>query len=178
MVNDAHADKHRQKPRHGQAEAVEHRQEAECGVLAAHLERFHAGALIRDDIAVGQRHGLGCLLAAAGEQEHARLVWIGRERLEQQVLEPAAEPADREQSPEQFELAELAAELFQEEHLRSRHFHVNAVHERLRRDDMREPGELDGMGQVVGTGRPVEQDRQLAGQREPEEGEVAGHRSR
>ena len=38
VVHDPHADEERQQSGHGQAEAVEHRQEAEHGVVAAHLE--------------------------------------------------------------------------------------------------------------------------------------------
>lgn len=52
MVDDADADQEGQESRHGQSETVEHREEAESGVVASDLQRVDAGALVADDIAV------------------------------------------------------------------------------------------------------------------------------
>ena len=76
MTHHAHARQQRQQPGDRHAEAVKGRQEAEDGVLARHLQDVDAAALVAEEVAVRQRHRLGRLLRAAGEQHHGRAVRV------------------------------------------------------------------------------------------------------
>ena len=125
-----------------------------------------------------QRHRLGRLLRAAGEQHHRRLSGVGRRhRAADAARQPAhraaasaAARACRSSLAQVFEVTGTSAPSTCD---------AGAVDERLRRDDVRQPHQLRAAwARLAGPGRPVEHDRQLAGQVQAQERDVAGDRRR
>ncbi len=124
---------------------------------------------------MGQRHGLGRLLRAAREQHDGRLV---RGDVRKTAAHAARPEPHGQQRPQPLEEAYALTEVFKVHILGPFDRDGGAVDERPRGDDVGEVHEPGGVGQVGGAGRPVEDHRQLARQRQAEQGHVAGGRRR
>ena len=121
-----------------------------------------------------ERHGLGRALGAGREEDHRRGVGV---RPRQAVQQSAGQHVGGQQRQRRFQLADAGADIFQEQVLGPFDLDAQPVDQFLRSDDVADAQRLDGVGQVGGAGRPVQQHRQLAGQVQAEENHVGRHRA-
>ena len=98
-------------------------------------------------------------------------------RLRQAVQQPAGQHVGGKQGHRRFQLADAGADVFQEQVFGPLDLDAEPVDQLLRGDDVADAQRLDGMGQVGGAGRPVQQHGQFAGQVQAEENHVGRHRA-
>jgi hypothetical protein len=110
-MNDAHAAQYRQQAGGHDAEAVEGRQEAQDRFPPRQPQQRDARAQLAQDVGVGQGYRLGGPLGATGEQDYGGLV-------DRHAADPATDPARqqpyRQQRAQQFDPADLLAQVLQE----------------------------------------------------------------
>ena len=95
-----------------QAEAVEGRKKAEEDVAALEAERGGADPDVGEDIAMGERHGLGRFFRAGGEEDDGGFVGID---LGQARENACREESEAEQRGERLELADVLAQILEED---------------------------------------------------------------
>ena len=154
IMGHANAREHRGQDVGQQPETMERRKEAQQDVAARSLQARQRSPQVRKQVAVRERHRLGCALGTRGKENYCRGIDL---RLRQAMHHSAGQHVRGKQTHHCFQLADARADVFQVQVLGALDLDAEPVDQLLRGNDVADAQRLDRMGQVGRAGRPIQQ---------------------